>query len=62
MRIDAMRQKTPSQMFSAAPQTLRARVYQTAMKAAPSAKQIPKPRSEPNHIWDEIGLGKEVPV
>jgi hypothetical protein len=45
-----MRQNVPSQMSSAEPQMLRARVYHTAMKAAPRHKQIAKPSSEPNHI------------
>ena len=51
MRIQAMMQNTPSQMFSAEPQMLRARVYQTAMKAAPMHKQIPKPRRAPNQTY-----------
>jgi len=49
MRMEAMRQKTPSQMFSAMPQMSLANVYQTAMKAAPRHRQIMKPSNDPNH-------------
>lgn len=48
-----MRQNVPSQISSAEPQMLRARVYHTAMKAAPRHKQIVKPSSAPSHIYCE---------
>ena len=48
MRTQATMQNTPSQMCSAAPQTLRARVYHTTIKTAPMQRQIPKPNSAPN--------------
>jgi hypothetical protein len=51
IRIEAMMQKTPSQMFSAEPHTSRASVYQIAMKAAPRHIQIPKPSKAPNQIY-----------
>ena len=50
MRMDAIMQNTDSQMSSAEPQTSRARVYHTAMNAAPRHRQSKKPRPAPSHI------------
>jgi hypothetical protein len=55
MRMEAIRQKTPSQISSAEPQMSRARVYQTAINAAPIQIQTPNPRSDPNHIYKMLG-------
>jgi hypothetical protein len=59
MRIEAMMQKTPSQMFSAEPHTSRASVYQIAMNAAPRHIQIPKPSNAPNQIYLDERCKKE---
>ena len=56
MRMHAMMQNTPSHIFSALPQMLRASVYHTAMKAAPRHKQIAKPRSAPNQTCKDLSV------
>jgi hypothetical protein len=50
MRMEAIIQKTDSQMSSAEPQTSLARVYHTAMNAAPRHRQRKKPSNAPTHI------------
>jgi hypothetical protein len=62
MRMDAIIQKTDSQMSSAEPQISLARVYHTAMNAAPRHRQMKKPSKAPTHIlfvnrFREIGEG-----
>ena len=50
MRMEAIKQKVPSQMSSAEPQISRASVYQTAINAPPRQRQSVKPRPAPSHI------------
>lgn len=56
MRMDAIIQKTDSQMSSAEPQMSLARVYHTAMNAAPRHRQRKKPSKAPTHILLLTGL------
>ena len=60
MRMEAIKQKLPSQMSSAEPQMSRASVYQTAMNAAPRQRQITNPRIAPNQIYTNESQSLEI--